>query len=102
MNVAKKNNVISKNWKEIDYIDYQTPQFHAVGITMDYTLNWDEDEEYGSFEFYDEESGGLECHAEGGLWFEGKRLVDYDGVFELPKNLLDTLKKMGANVEDIE
>jgi hypothetical protein len=36
-----------------------------------------------------------------GLWFQGKTLVDYDGVFELPVQLLDWLTELGYNVEEM-
>lgn len=31
----------------------------------------------------------------GGLWFEGKNLIDYDGTFELPKEVIEALRKLG-------
>lgn len=33
-----------------------------------------------------------------GLWFEGKTLVDYDGVFELPKAAIKLIRKAGYTV----
>ena len=30
-----------------------------------------------------------------GLWFEGKNLSDYDGVFELPKQAVALIRKAG-------
>ena len=36
-----------------------------------------------------------------GLWFDGNTLTDYDGVFELPKQLLDKLTELGYDVEDM-
>lgn len=56
-------------------------------------------EDYASFEFYDTETGGDEWYAEGGLWFKGKELVDYDGVFELPTEVISILEKGGYNCE---
>ncbi|WP_298845627.1 hypothetical protein [uncultured Clostridium sp.] len=41
----------------------------------------------------------LEITEEGGLSFEDKELVDYDGVFELPKQLCDFLSKHGYNMD---
>ena len=35
----------------------------------------------------------------GGLWFEGKELVDYDVVFSLPKEVVEHLASMGYNME---
>lgn len=51
--------------------------------------------DYASFEFYDTDTGGDEWYAEGGLWFEGKELVDYDGVFALPAEIINILEKAG-------
>lgn len=60
------------------------------------------DEEYGWFEIYDEESGGDEWYAEGGLWFKGKRITMYDGVFALPRCILQKLEEIGYNISEIE
>jgi hypothetical protein len=35
-----------------------------------------------------------------GLWFDDKTLSDYDGVFELPVQLLDWLTELGYNCEE--
>lgn len=44
--------------------------------------------QYGYFEHDDfgDEYGG-------GLWFESNALVDYDGVFELPREVVDGLRQ---------
>mgnify|MGYP003344977479 CR=1 FL=1 len=59
------------------------------------------DEENGWFELYDIETGGDEWYAEGCLRFEDKELIDYDGVFSLPVCILDELKALGYNVENM-
>jgi hypothetical protein len=51
---------------------------------------------YGWFEHNDL---GDECG--GGLWFEGNKLIDYDGVFELPKEVADVLAINGYDVEEM-
>ena len=33
------------------------------------------------------------------VWFDGVVLVDYDGVFELPKGVTQTCKKLGFNMD---
>ena len=33
-----------------------------------------------------------------GLWFEGKNLSDYDGVFELPKQAVALIRRAGFTV----
>jgi len=47
--------------------------------------------QYGYFENVKTGSGG-------GLWFDGPELVDYDGVFELPKDVVDMLSGAGYDV----
>jgi len=39
-------------------------------------------------------------YAEIGLWFEGKELSDYDGVFSLPREVGEILKDVGYVVSD--
>ena len=34
----------------------------------------------------------------GGLLFEGKGLIDYDGVFELPKEVIQAIRDLGFYV----
>lgn len=41
-------------------------------------------------------------YAEIGLRFDGKELVDYDGVFELPKEVSSLLKENGYKAEEFE
>lgn len=36
----------------------------------------------------------------GGLLFDGLRLIDYDGVFELPKEVIQALRGMSFYVGD--
>jgi hypothetical protein len=62
----------------------------TVGIKAD---------DYGWFEISDVENGGEDWYAEGGLWFEGKTLTDYDGVFSLPIPVIDKLREWGYEVE---
>lgn len=65
------------------------------GIEMNITVRMQPNKNYGSFEMYDEETGGEEWYAEGGLWFEGKELVDYDGVFALSPSIIQILEENG-------
>lgn len=70
------------------------------GVTYDCEVNVDTETYYGSFEVYDiDDSYGY--HAEGGLWFVGNVLTDYDGVYELPKCVIKTLEQWNFNLEDI-
>lgn len=68
--------------------------------TVDLTVkNWEvkisPSTQYGYFENSKDGSGG-------GLWFEADTLVDYDGVFELPKIVADVLSYYGYNLGDTE
>ena len=38
----------------------------------------------------------------GGLWFDGRTLVDYDGISGyLPKEILDALESRGFDIQDM-
>ncbi|MGB2560485.1 MAG: hypothetical protein ACPIG6_07805 [Akkermansiaceae bacterium] len=56
---------------------------------------------YGYFEFYDTETNGENWYAEGGLWFDNKKLTDYDGVFALPAAIQSLLIEKGYDLSDI-
>lgn len=55
--------------------------------------------QYGYFEH--QETG-----TEGGLWFKNNELIDYDGVYEIPRQVVMALQSMNLNVdyvlEDLE
>lgn len=59
------------------------------------------DAQRGCFEIYDIKTGGESWYAEGGLWFRGKDLTDYDGVFALPKCIEDKLVEMGYSLDNL-
>ncbi len=44
----------------------------------------------------------LDEYEEGGLWFEGNAITDYDGVMCLPKQLIDHLKEQGYDMSYVE
>ena len=48
--------------------------------------------QYGAFEHDDYGEGG-------GLWFEDNALVDYDGVYELPKAVIKGIEELGFNAD---
>jgi len=35
----------------------------------------------------------------GGMWFNNKELVDYDGVFELPSEIIVLMESQGYNMD---
>lgn len=45
---------------------------------------------------------GGDYYAEIGLTFEGNKLVDYDGVFELPSEVVTMLKELHFDVSEME
>ena len=51
---------------------------------------------------YDEESGGDEWYAEGGLEIDGMTITGYDGVFSLPTVVIDKLKEWGYDCSEVE
>lgn len=60
------------------------------------------DDNYGWFEVYDKESYGEDWHAEGGIWFENKKVIEYDGVFALPNCIINKLEQLGFDCEEIK
>ena len=62
-------------------MQFQTENFYGE-IDPEKHRGWFEHEEHG------DEYGG-------GLWFEGKNLIDYDGTVELPKEVIEALRKLG-------
>lgn len=61
-----------------------------------YTIEIDTTEQYGYFEHNE-----LGDEKAGGLWFDGLRLSDYDGVYELPRQVIAALINSGYQLEDI-
>ena len=64
-------------------------------VVGDYMVEIDSVKQYGYFE--NQARGG-----EGGLWFNGKELVDYDGVYELPQSVIVAIYQLGFNAEYAE
>ena len=59
----------------------------------------DIDGEYGSWE-YQEDEDDEETYMEGGIWFDGKQVEDYDGCFELPEEVKIALKDLVYTMDD--
>ena len=57
-----------------------------------YTIQVDTAAHYGYFENNKTGSGG-------GLWFDGRELTDYDGVFALPTEVIEQLRANGFLVD---
>ena len=70
-------------------------------VTLEVTVGI-KSEDYGWFEIYDLESGGEEWYAEGGIWFDGKEVTDYDGVFSLPIPVIEKLREWGYDCSEVE
>lgn len=60
------------------------------------------DAEYGYFEFFDNETGGYQWYAEGGIWFQGTTVTDYEGVSALPKFIINKLNEWGYETSEVE
>lgn len=48
---------------------------------------------------YQEDEDDEDSYSEGGLWFENRELVDFDGAFELPKLVIFALKKLRYKID---
>lgn len=78
-----------------------TYNFNKRADTLHYEVLVDEASNYGYFEHHE-----LGDESAGGLWFErlpDERLdlVDYDGVFKLPSEVIQALRCFGYQVDDI-
>ena len=92
---------LEKQFKKTMYVGYETsmsPHINREKKVMEYNVGLIKEEERGWFEMYDEESGGEDYYAEGGLEFYKNELVGYDGVFDLDENIINCVKEMGANI----
>ena len=68
--------------------------------TMEFGLTKGTDKQgYIEWVFADED--GEEDVVEIGLWFEKGRVVDYDGVFELPKEAIMLLEAKGYDCSEV-
>ena len=75
-------------------------------VLMKYSLSYNSERNFGSFEIYDLDSGGNDFYSEGGLWFDDGELVDYnvqgwEGIFDIPIPILDKLEEWGLNVKNM-
>ena len=96
---------LKKDFKKVRYVGWEgtyTPHVDREKRTMEYTVIWNKDNQRGWFEIYDQESGGEDYYGEGGLWFKGNELIDYDGVFEIDEEVVKCLKDWGADVSYVE
>ena len=96
---------LKKEFKEVMYVGYETsmsPIVEREKRTMMYNVWWNKEDERGGFEILDDETYGDDYYAEGGLWFDGKELTDYDGVFELDENVVKCLKDWGADTSYVD
>jgi hypothetical protein len=57
-----------------------------------WSVEIDSQKQYGFFEHDDYGEGG-------GLWFVDSMLVDYDGVYELPNNVIKGIEDLGFNAD---
>ena len=64
---------------------------------------------YGYFEYEVEQTekeiqmfGEQESiYVEGGLWFDGNLLIDYDGIDELPEEVIKLIQELGYDTDSI-
>jgi len=70
-------------------------------VKINFTIGIHDDGNTGWFEFYDLETVGERWYAEGMLWFEGNVVMDYDGVFALPIEIINKLNELRFDTEYI-
>ena len=97
--------------KEITWTDYVSlsleNSFGSIkkqnDIAVEFTIGIHESGESGWFELYDIESGGNEWYAEGKVFMDEtlRYIVDYDGVFSIPEQILDKFEEWGYKTEEV-
>ena len=79
-----------------------TPVLENLGVyknTMDLYIH--DDKRSGLIEWtYENEDDDVVEHI--GLWFDGKTVTDYDGVFELPQEAIHLLEENGYDCTDVK
>jgi hypothetical protein len=71
-------------------------------ITYELKVGVFKDRKKGYFEIYASDEEDEEYfYVEGGLWIEGGRVVDYDGVYELSEKVRPLLSALNLNSQDI-
>lgn len=50
----------------------------------------------GYYGFFENQVTGCE----GGIWLEGRKVVEYDGTHELPKNVAQVLQELGYEFDE--
>ena len=98
MNKFKLKTTIKKT--ENICLDYSWGSTKREKKEVTYNIEVDVMKQYGSYEMYAD--GGEVYYAEGGLWFTGGKLRDYDGIFDLPSTIKEQLKKWGFDTSEME
>ena len=81
--------------KLIDQVEGTKYYFDIKVQAGDYTLQIDTFHKHGCFEHNE-----LGDESAGELKFEGAELIDYDGVYALPKSVCATLRQLGYKVDE--
>lgn len=87
-----------EKWIEENYARWEN-SFGAtepVKVQMSYEVKINEDRNYGFFEIYSI-NGNSDFYAEGGIWLneDNSEVIDFDGVFDLPKSIKERLSTWG-------
>lgn len=71
-------------------------------VTYELTVGLHEGRKRGWFELYATDEEGEEYfYSEGGLWIEGGKITDYDGVYELSEKLKPLMSALNLNSVDV-
>jgi len=76
------NDAFKENWEAKSVVNK-----FDIGINLDTSKGWFEHHIFG-----DEQGGGL--------WFENDELIDYDGVYSLPEDVITGIKELGFIVSE--
>lgn len=94
--ITKKGNLMLTFSSVLGLETSMSPMVERLGESISTMELFTDDENIPSMIEWDVEE--LERTEHIGLWFEGKELVDYDGVFELPTEAVKLIRKSGYKV----
>jgi len=79
-----------------------TPVLENLGVynnTMDLYIHDDKRSGFIEWSYENDTDSDVENI---GLWFDGKTVTDYDGVFELPQEAIQLLEENGYDCTDVK
>jgi len=90
--------------RQVETVSFYETSIGAISKPKKVIMNVEVEVEsdWGCFEIADEGTWGEQFYAEGELEIANGVLYGYDGIFALPDYIIDILKELNINTEQIE